>query len=110
MKKSEGFTVLETLSAFTLLMAIALFTVPLLTEIRSAQKDLLIEREAITLLHDEFFEHRMRSGPLPYTSQRSLPTEITLTIQSEEEWVVGCVLWKNQRNENKEFCLYEKRE
>ncbi|WP_167449437.1 type II secretion system protein [Halobacillus trueperi] len=110
MKRSEGFTLLETLCAFTLLTIITLFTLPLLTEIRTAQKDLQTEREAISLLHNEFFEHRIRNGPLPYTAKHQLPHEITLVFQSEEEWIAGCVLWKNQRNENKEFCLHEKRE
>ncbi|REJ10567.1 type II secretion system protein [Halobacillus trueperi] len=110
LKRSEGFTLLETLCAFTLLTIITLFTLPLLTEIRTAQKDLQTEREAISLLHNEFFEHRIRNGPLPYTAKHQLPHEITLVFQSEEEWIAGCVLWKNQRNENKEFCLHEKRE
>ncbi|WP_160911084.1 type II secretion system protein [Halobacillus litoralis] len=110
MKKSEGFTILETLSAFTLMIIISLFTLPLLTELRAAQKDLQIEREAITLLHNEFFEHRVRNGPLPYTANHLLTHEITLVIQPEEEWITGCSLWKNHRNENKEFCLHDKRE
>ncbi|MBN9653669.1 type II secretion system protein [Halobacillus sp. GSS1] len=110
MKKSEGFTMVETLSAFTLLMIIALFTLPLLTEIKTAKKDLQVERDAVTLLHNEFFEHRMKHGPIPYKSKHVLTYEMTIVIQTKGEWIAGCVLWKNQRNENKEFCLHDKRE
>ncbi|MBX0358704.1 type II secretion system protein [Halobacillus sp. Nhm2S1] len=110
MRKSEGFTMLETLSAFILLMVITLFTLPLLTELRVAQKDLQIERQATKLIQNEFFEHRTRNGPLPYTSKHQLKHEITLVITQEEEWIRGCASWKNQRKENKEFCLHDKRE
>jgi hypothetical protein len=97
---------LETITAFSLLLVAILSILPLFMDIRLSLKYLQMEQEATTLLHDEFHDH-INNGTLhtfPHTYDIGI--KVTLSIVYEDQWMKGCAEWKDHKNNHKEFCLY----
>lgn len=97
---------IETLTAFSLLLMIIMSTLPVLSELRVAQKHLYIERQIITHLHDEIYEISQSERTFPFKETHHIGTNVELTFVKETGNLKGCANWKNHRNEAKEFCLY----
>ncbi|WP_281975654.1 type II secretion system protein [Halobacillus litoralis] len=106
MKKNEGFTMIETISAFSILLVITIFLLPILTFVQSSQKDLSLEREVHLLLHDEFYNYIQTSDEFPYFKSDTTILPVRMSFQIEKGWIEGCAEWKNHHKRSKEFCLY----
>ncbi|WP_226582998.1 hypothetical protein [Halobacillus litoralis] len=107
MKKYNGFTMFETILAFSLLLVILLFLLPSLSKMHLNQKELQIEREATTLLHEVFYVHQQEYRPTPYSEAHHIDVEVQLIIKKEEGWIKGCAKWKDFNKNQKEVCLYD---
>lgn len=106
MRQADGFTMLETITAFSLLLIAILSILPLFMDIRLSLKYLQIEQEAITHLHDKFHEHINAESLHTFPHTQDIGTKVTFSIVYENQWTKGCAEWKDHKNRLKEFCLY----
>lgn len=97
---------LETVSAFSILMLAALVILPLMAEVRSSQHDLSIERKIAYSLHEEFFTHVESTNSYPFSKSIFLPVPVHMLFKENEHWIKGCATWENHRGKTKEYCLY----
>ncbi|SFF54138.1 hypothetical protein SAMN05216353_101171 [Halobacillus alkaliphilus] len=108
MKNSSGFTLVETITAISLLLCLIIFLLPSLTHIRLMQKDLANERIAISYLHDELHTLSYTTPKLSnvYLGDQEIPFLIQFVEKSN--LVEGCITWKTHLKKIKEVCLYAK--
>lgn len=97
---------IETITAFSLLLMAIMSVLPLYMDIRLSLKYLHMEQKVITRLHDEFHDyiHSETLHSFPHTYD--IGTTVTFSIVYEDQWTKGCAKWKDQKNSYKEFCLY----
>ncbi|WP_198162754.1 hypothetical protein [Halobacillus mangrovi] len=106
MRSSKGFTFAETVAAFSIMMVITLAIYPALIEIRLEQKELAIERYAITTLQDQFLLQSESPSTYPYLISESNDYGITILFQKENQFIKGCAIWTSIEQEKQEVCLY----
>lgn len=97
---------IETITAFSLLLMAILSILPLFMDIRLSLKHLQIEQEATTRLHDEFHNHINGEGLYTFPHTIDIGTKVTFSIVHENQWTKACAEWKDHKNRLKEFCLY----
>ncbi|MBN8236617.1 prepilin-type N-terminal cleavage/methylation domain-containing protein [Halobacillus kuroshimensis] len=106
MRNSNGFTLLETVTAFSVLLVLLLTLFPALISLENGRAALSWEREAVSLLYDEYHLHLKENRPYPYTKVYQIHNPVTL-IFTEEGGGKGCAYWKDTKNRENEFCLYD---
>ncbi|MGV2622086.1 UNVERIFIED_CONTAM: type II secretion system protein [Halobacillus marinus] len=103
--KNEGFTLLETIAAFSTVMVICLTVLPALTQLRSDQKELAMEREMAVRLYDELQLHTDEK-PLSFHYTGTQPTAYEIQLWKSDSILTGCITWQRKDKETKEFCLH----
>ncbi|WP_173916157.1 prepilin-type N-terminal cleavage/methylation domain-containing protein [Halobacillus sp. Marseille-Q1614] len=99
---NKGFTLIEVISAFGLLMIIILFTLPSLSQLRMEQKYLSIERSTILKLEKKISElNSDASYPFSVKDER---VEYEFFLSSD--YIEGCAVWEGYRDQKKEICMY----
>ncbi|UOR12321.1 hypothetical protein [Halobacillus amylolyticus] len=100
---NKGFTIVEIICAFGLLMMISTAIVPLLTELRISQKALSDERIITTQLQRELLQHKNEPPEeFPFINKYEL---MTVSFDQRDTYVEACARWVTRRS-NKELCLY----
>ncbi|MGP4074395.1 hypothetical protein [Halobacillus sp. K22] len=108
MKNSNGFTLVETFTALSLLLCLIIFLLPSLSHIRLLQEDLATERKAISYLHDELHALSYNSTNLPSVHPVSQDSRFMIQFEEKKGLIEGCVTWKTHSEQIKEVCLYGK--
>lgn len=106
MKKADGFTMIETITAFSLLLIAIWSVLPLFMDIRLSLKYLQMEQKVITRLHDEFYDHINDQTLHTFPHTYNPGTKVKFSIVYEDHWTKGCAEWKDHKDAPKEFCLY----
>lgn len=106
MRNYNGFTFLETVTAFSVLLVLLLTLFPALISLENGRTSLFIERKAVSLLYHEYHLHLIENRPYPYTKVYQNQIPVTL-IFTEEGGGRGCAYWKNPNERENEFCLYD---
>lgn len=101
---NRGFTLVEVICAFSLIMIIATAILPLLTQVRMEQHDLSIKRHAILALNNHLtvLSHDL-SIQFPYEIQED---NYSFSFEVQTQYIEGCVNWEDSHNEKNKFCLY----
>ncbi|MFZ0368078.1 MAG: prepilin-type N-terminal cleavage/methylation domain-containing protein [Halobacillus sp.] len=108
MKNSSGFTLVETITALSLLLCLIIFLLPSLSHIRLLQKDLANERIAISYLHEELHTLSYTTTKLPSTHLGYQEVPFQIQFVEKSNLVEGCITWKTHLEKIKEVCLYAK--
>ncbi|WP_082233848.1 hypothetical protein [Halobacillus massiliensis] len=101
---NSGFTLIEVISAFGLLLLIILFTLPFLSQMRLEQKNLSIERMNVLDLESKLYEiNQDTSFPIHTTGEWA-----DFILKQSSGYIEGCARWKGEgkRAQKKEVCLY----
>ncbi|MFC2948181.1 type II secretion system protein [Virgibacillus sediminis] len=105
---TKGFTLIEVLIAFTILMTIITSVLPIAT-ILSTEGTVLSDRRVISSrLHDElqlFLRGEGRTLPADYTLSDSVRTT-RYSFFMEEGYIKGCVEWNNAKQQKELYCIY----
>lgn len=105
---NKGFTLVEVLIAFSLIIFIAMTFIPVTTLIEKESRSLSNMRVFSNILHDELQEYIWLKKELPieaYTRKVN-GKKIILNFLYEEELIKGCVSWENNKNKKEIHCLY----
>lgn len=94
------------MTALGLLLFILTATLPTLTQIRSFEDDLALERKAVAYLHDELYRLTYNMEPkqkIPSVNQKGA---FLLKYEQHEDLIEGCISWRTHSGREKEVCLY----
>ncbi|GAA0443393.1 hypothetical protein GCM10008983_20760 [Lentibacillus halophilus] len=109
MRKSNGFTLIETVVAASLLMMIITSLIPatdLLMKERMVQQQ---KRSIVNELHSELQTYLWNGNhpPLPNESTKRIKgTEAIFSFTKEAQLIKGCVTWTNAQKRGDTSCLY----
>lgn len=103
--KSNGFTLIEVMFAFSILTITILTTVPVLTKVQLENEMLKDERIALSILHDQWIAYIY--GDSNVTEEEfHVPFPIDITFVHENELVKACAEWENRQSEQENYCIY----
>ncbi|MFG6148532.1 type II secretion system protein [Halobacillus sp. B23F22_1] len=100
---NNGFTLVEVISAFSVLMIAALLITPLLMEMRTAQHSLSVKRIALVTLQNKLHDYSTHSS---IEDVNESIDEVYYTFNVYPDYREGCAEWKNMQNEEEKECLY----
>ncbi|GGF08080.1 hypothetical protein GCM10010954_03170 [Halobacillus andaensis] len=100
---NNGFTLVEVISAFSVLMIAASLITPLLMEMRTAQHSLSIKRNALVTLQNKLHEYSTSS--FEEAVNESID-QVHYTFNVHPNYREGCAEWKTKQNEEEKECLY----
>lgn len=108
LRECNGFIWLETLVAFSLVMLVATIIIPIYSTVLQ-EKTIIYERTIISLylfeelqrfIYDESL-NKNRSYQVNVANRR-----VTVTFKTENEFIKGCVSWRNVKERTEKRCLY----
>ncbi|WP_404453418.1 type II secretion system protein [Oceanobacillus kapialis] len=108
MRNNKGFTLVEVLTAITILTTVVITIMPLF-QLLATESKILKERRDV---NQQIFENLQpflwaKDHPLPYHYQETVQTlNISYRFTREDELIKGCADWRNFRNETETICLY----
>jgi len=108
LKKSNGFTLIETLLAASLLLTVAATMVPIISLVNT-EREILSERRTISLkTHDELQQFLwVKDAAIPADYLKTISKkEVRFTFKYENDFVKGCAEWQNAKKDHETFCLY----
>lgn len=108
LQKNDGFTVIEVFIAASIFFSTVLIFVPILNNIENEKIILSDRRMIINTLQENFQYYLWETGyELPEESLEIINGISTqFQFQKVDEYIKGCVNWKNAKQRNEEFCLY----
>lgn len=108
MKKYNGFSLIEVLAAFSIVMVLVLTMLPIITLLQQEEKILSDRRHISNVLHDEL-------QSLIWDLPDKLPSPVSKTVRSHDvtfdfsrkkSFIEACGSWKNLQERHEEVCLY----
>ncbi|MFD1038475.1 hypothetical protein ACFQ3N_08705 [Virgibacillus byunsanensis] len=108
MLNNNGFSLIESLVANSIMMMIILTIVPIISLLNSESVALSNQREFVLFLHDElqpYIHNSNESLPSSYTVKLN-SSLVTFSFSSENEFIKGCAEWNNVKNQTKKHCIY----
>lgn len=108
MLNNKGFSLIETIASFSILMMIMLTLIPIVYQLKAEEAALSIRRDIPSVLHDELQKYLWENNfSLPIEKNKTLDgTLITFRYKMEGELLEGCASWNNAKQKNETFCLY----
>ncbi|MCP3025696.1 type II secretion system protein [Halobacillus sp. A5] len=100
---NNGFTLIEVICAFSVLMIAAVFLSPLLIEMRLEQKALSEKRNTILTLQNKL--HEYTSDPSSAGGNQT-ENSIEFIFTPHSNYIEGCALWERVDEEKEKECLY----
>ncbi|AXI09455.1 hypothetical protein CUC15_11205 [Oceanobacillus zhaokaii] len=106
--KANGFTLFEVIIASAILFSVITTVVPIVSTLEKEQQILSDRRMMTHTLHDEM-------QPFIWGSPLRLPIEhikevnqkqAVFRFTTENEYIEGCVSWKNVRERRENICLF----
>lgn len=109
LKNNNGFTLIETIVAASLLFTTILIIIPISSLITNERVVLEDRYNYTSLLHLElqaFINNKHKALPSEF-EQHINNKIITFKINKDNNNLIkGCITWKNARNEQERMCLY----
>ncbi|GGK03240.1 hypothetical protein GCM10007063_26810 [Lentibacillus kapialis] len=108
MKNSNGFSLIESLVAASLLMMVITTVIPL-TSLLLHERETLQQKQNISgeLHHQLQTFLREEQTNLPHRLLKTIDgTEAEFRFIAESNLVKGCATWKNANERESQFCLY----
>ncbi|MFC3039056.1 type II secretion system protein [Virgibacillus xinjiangensis] len=108
MLNTRGFTFIESLVAFTILMTTVTTVFPIIALVSTEQAILSDRRDISLRLHDELQLYiRQDDRPLPaeYTKSHSV-RDVTYSFFMDAGFIKGCAEWKNAKHKEEIYCIY----
>lgn len=107
MKKINGFSFIESLVAFSVVVVLVFTTLPIISLLRQEETILSDRRYISNRLHDELQTFLWRSGSLPSpTAETIRSNRVTFTFTKENGYIKGCSEWNNIKDRAEKVCLY----
>lgn len=107
MKKNNGFSFIEVLVAFSIVMMLVLTILPMISLIRQEEAILSDRRYISNRLHDDLQSVIWNTDPVPSTySEIIRSNDVRFTFTKEQQFIKGCGYWKNIKKRAEKVCLY----
>lgn len=106
-KNNSGFTFVEALVAFKIIL-IVIFTVAPVVNIIHFEREILYERRMISSkLQEDLQEYIYQPENLPYVqSQRINNQLVNIQINMKLNYIKACAFWLNLKQREEKVCLY----
>ncbi|WP_158701708.1 prepilin-type N-terminal cleavage/methylation domain-containing protein [Lentibacillus sp. Marseille-P4043] len=108
MRNDNGFSLIEVLVAFSIVLIITTTIIPL-TSLLNNEEAVLSERRKVTNhLHDELQLYLWKDNKkIPASYSKTLESNtVTYQFSVEKELIKGCVKWQNVKKRKEKVCLY----
>lgn len=111
LSNNRGFTLIEVLVAFSLIMMLVTTFIPISSIIEKHTSILSDRRVISSKLHDELQKQLWEKKSLSSESViiKVNKKAVTFFFTNENELIKGCAKWENVKNQNEKFCLYGSR-
>jgi len=107
LKKNNGFSLIEVLVAFSMVIMLVFTILPIITLIRQEEVILSDRRHISNRLHDELQPILWNADPLNYTYTQSIRSySVEFIFENEDQYIKGCAYWKNIKDREEKICLY----
>lgn len=108
---NKGFTLIEVLVSFSLIMLLATTFLPISSIIQQHTTILSDKRIVSSKLHDELLDQLWGKQNLSSQSYTKIVNKklVSFDFIIENELTKGCAIWENAKNKNEKFCLYGSR-
>lgn len=106
--KNKGFTLIEVLVAFSLIMLLITTFIPISTLLQQHTVILSDRRLISSKLHDELIvilADQEKNYPQSFVKHVS-GRHVTFVFSAEKELIKGCGEWENVKNIKEKICLY----
>lgn len=105
--KYNGFTLIETLMAVTVLFLSLLLIVPSFVLVQQERKMLYTEIDMIDSLRSELNDPNSQDMQLPYEMSITLSgNDAHFHFTKDGNFKKGCAKWETNQSKEKTFCLY----
>src|SRR5690625_2769848 len=105
LRNCSGFTYIEMLISFTIIVTIVTVTIPLMTILNKERLILSERREIAYKLHDKLIEsiwkNEYKNEVMTINNKK-----VKLTFHPEDELIKGCANWDNVKKQKETICLY----
>ncbi|WP_175631899.1 competence type IV pilus minor pilin ComGE [Virgibacillus siamensis] len=108
MQNSKGFSLIETLVALSILLAVITAIIPIKTRIMMERDVLDQKRAVLNTLHEELQDY-LWSGASMQNQSYTINVDgspVRIHFTTENSYLKGCAEWKNVKNKQDESCLY----
>lgn len=109
LKNCKGFTLIEVLGAFGIVMMIATTLLPIMHIVHKEEEVLSEHRQYTNQLHDELqaylWEGHDLLPPISFAKTNN-STTLFYDFTNEDHLVKGCVKWTNVKAKQETVCLY----
>lgn len=109
LRKSEGFTLLETFVSFNIWILLIIGLLPQLIHIGMERHNVILMSTANEILHEELYRY-VNEGHLVKTStEKIINSKYSVSLKMiDDKMVKICVSWKDSMNREKMKCGYGK--
>ncbi|MFG6114352.1 prepilin-type N-terminal cleavage/methylation domain-containing protein [Halobacillus sp. MO56] len=103
--KYNGFTLVEVIVAFGLLLTLLLSTLPIMMKVNMEEAILTDRRIVTAILHDELL--KKVNAPVMGVMSYSIDdfTNIHVNVEIQDGLVKACADWNNKQNHTEKVCL-----
>lgn len=107
MKKINGFSFIEVLAAFSIVMMLAFTILPIISLLIQEETILSDRRIISNRLHDELQSVIWTADPYPSSISRTIRSRhVEFTFMKEKQFIKGCGYWINIKEREEKVCLY----
>ena len=106
---SKGFSLIEVIAAFSILLTILITFVPIAYQLKLEENILSNRRNIQSVLHDQLQTYLFSSNTSSFPTHTNLiidNREVYITFMNENQWIKGCANWENAKQNKENFCLY----
>ncbi|WP_028783200.1 type II secretion system protein [Thalassobacillus devorans] len=103
--KYNGFTLLEVIVAFGLLLTLMLSTIPIIMKVNLEEAILTDRRKVTSILHDELIKKVNDPGVGLLSYSINDFTMINVDFDIKEGLIKACADWANKQNHTEKVCL-----
>ncbi|SEB12460.1 hypothetical protein SAMN05421743_11819 [Thalassobacillus cyri] len=104
--KYNGFTLVEVIVAFGLMLTLLLSTLPIMMKVNMEEAILTDRRKVTAILHDELL--KKVNAPVVGVMSYSIDdfTNIHVSFEIQDGLVKACADWTSNQNHTEKVCLY----
>ncbi|MBH0229860.1 type II secretion system GspH family protein [Halobacillus yeomjeoni] len=106
MRNNKGFTFIEALFSFSIIIIVTLSIFPTLLKVYLFMDDLSAERSMASTLHDELQYVSQNDVDLPVEMKKSSPSPTLYTFIQEDSYIKGCAELLYPYLSEVEICMY----
>lgn len=108
MRKTDGFSLIEVLTAFSIVMMLIMTILPIVSRLQQEEMILSDRRHISNMLHDELQSVIWEDlDHLPSPVKKTIRShDVTFKFNRKDSYIKGCSTWKNVKERKEEVCLY----